>query len=66
MVDVLSALAEIRSRTLRPSASDISVTLSRFGMNRRLVLRLEWLTRCPIWAVLPVSSQRHDMAQILE
>ena len=28
---------------LRPSASEISVTLRRFGMNRRLVLILEWL-----------------------
>jgi hypothetical protein len=30
-----------------------------------LVLRLEWLTRCPIWRVFPVSSQRHGMAEIL-
>jgi hypothetical protein len=52
----------MRKRTERPSESDISVTLSRFGRNRRLVLRFEWLTRCPIWRVFPVSSQRHDMA----
>jgi hypothetical protein len=30
-----------------------------------LVLRLEWLTLFPICRVLPVSSQRRDMAQIL-
>ncbi len=55
-------MAEMRSRTERPSASDMSVTLSRLGKKRRLVLRFEWLTRCPIWRVLPVSSQRQAMA----
>src|SRR5580700_6397153 len=59
---VLSALAEIRNRIERLSASDNSVTLSRLGRNRRLVLRFEWLTRLPIWRIFPVSSQRHDMA----
>src|SRR5580704_17321021 len=61
---VLSALAEIRNRIERLSASDNSVTLSRLGRNRRLVLRFEWLTRLPIWRVFPVSSQRHDMAVV--
>src|SRR5690606_22698676 len=32
-----SALAEIRKRTERLSASEVSVTLTRFGRNRRLV-----------------------------
>src|ERR1700693_2841513 len=62
---VLSALADTRARTLRPSASEISVTLRRFGMNRRLVLTLEWLTLWPLSGFLPVSSQRHDMAHPL-
>src|SRR5580693_8807563 len=61
---VLSALAQIRSRTERLSASDSSVTLSRLGRNRRLVLRFEWLTRLPIWRIFPVNSQRHDMAVV--
>src|ERR1700686_2006747 len=59
---VLSAMADTRTRTLRPSASEISVTLRRFGMNRRLVLMLEWLTLWPLMGPLPVRSQRHDMA----
>ena len=37
----------MRSFTERPSASDISVTFTRFGRKRRLVLRLEWLTLWP-------------------
>src|SRR5262245_61563153 len=52
----------MRSLTERPSASDITVTFSRFGRNRRLVLRFEWLTLCPTCADLPVNSHRHDMA----
>src|ERR1700733_9416141 len=52
----------MRKRTDFPSRSDISVTLSRLGRKRRLVLRFEWLTRWPICRVLPVSSQRHAMA----
>src|SRR5262249_21688919 len=63
---VLRALAETRKRTDRPSASESIVTLSRLGRNRRLVLRLEWLTRCPIWRVLPVSSHRHAMVKVLQ
>ena len=43
----LIALAETRSFTERPSASEISVTLHRFGRNRRLVLMFEWLTLWP-------------------
>src|SRR6516162_11504633 len=49
----------MRSRTERPSVSDIKVTLSRFAMKRRLVLILEWLTLCPTCADLPLSSHRH-------
>src|ERR1700694_3114628 len=55
------AFAETRRRTERPSVSDISVTLHRFGRKRRLVLRLEWLTLWPVCAVLPVKSQRRDI-----
>src|SRR5882762_3802507 len=55
----------MRSLTERPSASEISVTLHRFGRNRRLVLILEWLTLWPTWGPLAVSSQRRDMAKIL-
>ena len=61
MVDRLEAFAETRSRTERPSASDISVTFRRFGRNRRLVLMFEWLTLWPTWGPLPVNSQRRDM-----
>src|SRR5262245_2617312 len=60
---VLRAFADTRSFTERPSASDITVTLSRLGRNRRLVLRFEWLTLCPTCAPLPVSSHRRDMAK---
>src|SRR6266702_6620549 len=59
---VLKACADTRSRTERPSASEINVTLRRLGRNRRLVLRLEWLTLCPTCAPLPVRSHRRDMA----
>src|SRR5580700_9523901 len=41
---LLIALVETRRRTLRPSASEMKVTLHRFGRNRRLVLMFEWLT----------------------
>src|SRR5581483_7097758 len=60
---VLSALADTRNLILRPSVSEISVTLRRFGRNRRLVLIFEWLTLWPTSGLLPVSSQRHDMPQ---
>src|ERR1700731_806040 len=53
----------MRSLTERPSASEISVTLHRFGRNRRLVLMLEWLTLWPTSGPLAVSSQRRDMAK---
>src|SRR4051794_24188966 len=56
----------MRSLTERPSASEISVTLSRFGRKRRLVLMFEWLTLWPTWGPLPVKSQRRDMVEILE
>src|SRR5450830_1132418 len=59
---VRSALADTRTRKPRPSESEISVTLRRFGRNRRLVLWLEWLTLWPTRGFLPVRSQRHDMA----
>ena len=55
------AAAAMRRRTGRWSASDISVTLHRFGRKRVRVLRFEWLTRLPVWTALPVSSQRRDM-----
>src|SRR5262249_31362430 len=51
--------------TERPSASEISVTLSRLGRKRRLVLMFEWLTLCPTCARLPVSSHRRDIEKIL-
>src|SRR6516165_12517974 len=60
---LLIALVETRRRTLRPSASDMNVTLHRFGRKRRLVLMLEWLTLWPTWGPLAVSSQRRDMAK---
>src|SRR6201994_2055914 len=62
---LLIALVETRRRTLRPSASEMKVTLHRFGRKRRLVLMLEWLTLWPTSGPLAVSSQRRDMSQIL-
>src|SRR5277367_6129529 len=59
------ALVETRSRTFRPSASEMKVTLHRFGRKRRLVLMLEWLTLWPVRGPLAVSSQRRDMSKIL-
>src|SRR3981081_4718926 len=56
------ALVETRNRTLRPSASEMKVTLHRFGRNRRLVLILEWLTLWPTCGPLAVSSQRRDIS----
>src|SRR5450631_1385585 len=56
------ALVETRSRTFRPSASEMKVTLHRFGRNRRLVLIFEWLTLWPTSEPLAVSSQRRDIA----
>src|SRR6202049_886037 len=58
---LLMALVETRRRTLRPSASEMKVTLHRFGRNRRLVLMLEWLTLWPTCGLLAVSSQRRDI-----
>jgi hypothetical protein len=43
------------------SASEISVTLTRFGRKRRRVLLLAWLTLLPVWTALPVSSQARDI-----
>src|SRR5262249_20240684 len=59
-----SAVAEMRRRTLRFSASEISVTLTRFGRKRRLVLLLAWLTLWPLCTALPVSSHSRDMIQL--
>src|SRR6202023_1807131 len=60
---LLMALVETRRRTFRPSASEMKVTLHRFGRNRRLVLILEWLTLWPTIGPLAVSSQRRDIAK---
>ena len=60
---LLIALVETRRRTLRPSASEMKVTLHRFGRNRRLVLMLEWLTLWPTRGPLAVSSQRRDIVR---
>src|SRR5476651_622031 len=57
------ALVETRRRTLRPSASEMNVTLHRFGRKRRLVLILEWLTLWPTCGPLAVSSHRRDIAK---
>src|ERR1700757_2203364 len=62
---VLIALVETRSRTFRPSASEMKVTLHRFGRKRRLVLMLEWLTLWPVRGPLAVSSPRRDISKIL-
>src|ERR1700722_2609262 len=60
---LLIALVETRRRTFRPSASEMKVTLHRFGRKRRLVLILEWLTLWPTSGPLAVSSQRRDIAK---
>src|SRR5258705_13546313 len=60
---LFSALVETRRRTLRPSASEMKVTLHRFGRKRRLVLMFEWLTLWPTCGPLAVSSQRRDISQ---
>src|SRR6185437_6807783 len=60
---LFSALVETRRRTLRPSTSEMKVTLHRFGRNRRLVLIFEWLTLWPTSGPLAVSSQRRDIVQ---
>src|SRR6476661_3336842 len=62
---LFSALVETRRRTLRASASEMKVTLTRFGRKRRLVLMFEWLTLWPTWGPLAVSSQRRDISKIL-
>src|SRR6188768_3550174 len=62
---LLIALVETRRRTLRPSVSEMNVTLHRFGRKRRLVLMLEWLTLWPTWGPLAVSSQRRDIEKTL-
>src|ERR1700761_9754779 len=62
---LLIALVETRRRALRPSASEMNVTLHRFGRKRRLVLIFEWLTLWPTCGPLAVSSQRRDIVEIL-
>src|SRR5262249_56744960 len=52
-----------RRRTGLPRASLISRVDCRFGMKRRFVLLLAWLTRCPVWTPLPEIEQRRDMAE---
>src|SRR6201992_994985 len=61
----LIALVETRRRTLRPSVSEMKVTLHRFGRKRRLGLMLECETLLPTSGPLAVSSQRRDMFKIL-
>ena len=61
-VEHRGAAALTRSRTARPSASEMRVTRTRLGKKRVRVLRLEWLTLLPNWTALPVSSQRRDIA----
>src|SRR5688500_12929206 len=53
----------MRRRTFWFSASEISVTLRRFGRKRRRVLLLAWLTLLPDITALPVSSQARDIFQ---
>src|SRR5687768_15569995 len=54
-----------RSFTNCPSASDRRLVTCRFGMKRRLVLLLAWLTWLPTRTPLPVISQRRAIAKIL-
>src|SRR5919109_802809 len=54
-----------RSFTSWPSASDRRDVTCRFGMKRRLVLLLAWLTWLPTCTPLPVISQRRAIAKIL-
>src|SRR6185503_8922306 len=54
-----------RSFTSWPSASDRRDVTCRFGMKRRLVLLLAWLTWLPTRTPLPVISQRRAIAKIL-
>src|SRR5262245_56378186 len=60
-----SAAAETRAANDWPSASECTVTLTRFGSKRRLVLMFEWLTLWPTSGFLPVSSHVRDMARLL-
>src|SRR5579872_4255254 len=53
----------MRTRYDCPSESEISVTLRRLGKNRRLVLRLEWLTLWPTRGFLPVNSHCQDIVR---
>ncbi len=45
VLDRAQRVGVTRRRTRRLRASDCSVTLQRFGRNRHLVFRFEWLTR---------------------
>jgi len=47
MIDGLERVGRDAQLDRTPSASDISVTLIRFGRKRRLVLMFEWLTVWP-------------------
>src|SRR5277367_4522327 len=57
------ALVERRSR-IAPILSDNSETVCRFGRNRRLVLRFEWLTLLPTWTPLPVIGHLRAMPHL--
>src|SRR5665213_2424812 len=58
------ALVDRRSRTV-PSASDRIEASCRFGMNRRLVLLLAWLTLLPTSTPLPVMTHRRAIGVFL-
>src|SRR5438132_13597532 len=49
------AAAVMRSR-IDPIVSESTEIRWRFGRNRRFVLILEWLTLCPTWTPLPVTT----------
>ena len=59
------ARAETFSVTKRPPSAHQNRRFCTFGSWRVLVLMLEWLTRWPIWRLVPVRSQRRDMGSAL-
>jgi hypothetical protein len=55
--------AVTRNRT-EPSTSDSTEVLCRLGRNRRFVLMFEWLTLCPTWTPLPVTTHFRDILRL--